>query len=74
MLYEVITRNLSGEMPSMECDHRLLAKSGRYRWFRSRGKVVERDATGAPLRHAPKSGPGLWRGERSEPAVDLVPL
>ena len=35
---------------SCECEFRLRAKAGHYVWVLSRGKVVERDAEGAPLR------------------------
>lgn len=33
-----------------ECVHRLRAADGSWRWFRTRGRVVERDESGRPLR------------------------
>lgn len=33
-----------------ESEHRLKAKSGQWKWILSRGKIVERDADGAPAR------------------------
>jgi len=33
-----------------ETEFRLRAKDGQYRWIYGRGQVVERDATGTPLR------------------------
>ncbi|MBG0776375.1 MAG: PAS domain S-box protein [Desulfovibrionaceae bacterium] len=48
-----IKRNLLDKAASgepWEFEFRALAASGRYRWCRNRGEVVERDASGAPLR------------------------
>jgi PAS domain S-box-containing protein len=42
--------HLSGITPVYESEHRVRAKSGDYRWIVARGKVVERDETGNPLR------------------------
>jgi len=39
-----------GETEAYEFEHRLRAKTGEYRWVRDVGRVVERDAEGAPLR------------------------
>lgn len=41
---------VEGTAPHYEVEQRLRAKSGEYRWVRTRGKVVERDADGAALR------------------------
>ena len=41
---------LKGETPLYETEHRLRHKDGSWRWILSRGKVVERDSTGAPVR------------------------
>ncbi len=41
---------LHGATPAYEAEYRLRCKSGQYRWISARGKVVERDANGAPLR------------------------
>lgn len=42
--------HLQGRTPVYEAEFRLLAKGGEYRWILSRGKVVERNATGTPRR------------------------
>lgn len=42
--------HVQGQTPIYEAEFRLLAKDGEYRWILSRGKVVERDATGSALR------------------------
>ncbi|MBA3849491.1 MAG: hypothetical protein C0502_05775 [Opitutus sp.] len=41
---------LEGRSPRYVCEHRLRCKDGTYRWIRDRGKVVERDPEGKPLR------------------------
>nr|WP_272881565.1 transporter substrate-binding domain-containing protein [Fundidesulfovibrio soli] len=45
-----VQRYLSGESSSYVLEHRLRCKDGRYRWILAVGKVVARDASGAPLR------------------------
>ena len=42
--------HLEGRTSAYECENRLLTKAGVYRWNLDRGKVVERDADGHPLR------------------------
>ena len=42
--------HLAGRKPSKESEARLRTKSGEYRWFLDRGKIVARDAAGQPLR------------------------
>ncbi|WP_447980137.1 PAS domain S-box protein [Candidatus Nitrospira bockiana] len=39
-----------GHTPMYQCENRLRMKTGEYRWNLDRGKVVERDAEGKPLR------------------------
>lgn len=41
---------LAGHAPLLEMEQRLRMKSGAWKWVLSRGKVVERDAEGCPLR------------------------
>ena len=47
---EVLNRHLAGETPSYEMEYRVVTKSGEIRWVLARGKVVERDNDGRPLR------------------------
>lgn len=42
--------HLANKTPAFEMEHRLRHKSGEYRWILGRGKVVQRDAAGQPLR------------------------
>ncbi|MGE0080992.1 MAG: EAL domain-containing protein [Thiohalomonadaceae bacterium] len=42
-------RNLT---PRFEIEHRMLTKTGEWRWILARGKIVERDANGNPVRVA----------------------
>ena len=48
----VMASHLNGKTPFFECEHRLRCKSGQWRWVLDRGKVVERDKRGRPLRVA----------------------
>ena len=41
---------LKGEAPVYEAEYRLRHKDGRWLWILARGKVVERDAAGVPVR------------------------
>ncbi|MCW7538752.1 PAS domain S-box protein [Aquabacterium sp. A7-Y] len=47
---ERLQAHLRGESPQYEAEFRVLTRDGRWRWVRSRGQVVERDAQGRPLR------------------------
>ncbi|MBS0169187.1 MAG: PAS domain S-box protein [Nitrospira sp.] len=49
-LAEVMQAHLDGHTPVKELELRLRHKSGEYRWYLDRGKVVARDAQGQPLR------------------------
>jgi len=42
--------HLEGKTLFYQCENRLLTKAGYWRWNLDRGKVVKRDANGAPLR------------------------
>lgn len=39
-----------GRTPAYDVEHRVRAADGEWRWIQSRGKVVEKDAAGRPLR------------------------
>lgn len=45
-----IQAHLEQHTETYEVEHRLLCRNGNYKWVCSRGKVVERDAAGQPLR------------------------
>ncbi|NOS81541.1 MAG: PAS domain S-box protein, partial [Nitrospira sp.] len=47
---EVLQEHLDGRIPVKEVEVRLRQKSGEYRWYLDRGKVVVRDKDGCPLR------------------------
>lgn len=47
---EVLQAHVDGRIPVKEVEVRLRQKSGDYRWYRDRGKVVEREQDGRPLR------------------------
>lgn len=45
-----IQRHLAGQSPLHELELRCMTKSGEWRWILTRGRVVEWDADGAPMR------------------------
>jgi two-component system, NarL family, sensor histidine kinase UhpB len=47
-----VKANLAGQTKFYENEHRILDASGKWRWVLARGKVVERDEKGNPLRQA----------------------
>jgi PAS domain S-box-containing protein len=47
---EDITKHFKGETNSYRNEHRVLCKDGTYKWILDRGKVIERDKDGNPLR------------------------
>jgi PAS domain S-box-containing protein len=49
---DAINKHLEGRSDHYECRHRLQAKSGEWRWVLARGRVVEFDVSGKPLRFA----------------------
>lgn len=50
MYQQEIQLHIDGLTPYYENVKRVLTKDGEYRWIRSKGKIIERDETGAPLR------------------------
>jgi PAS domain S-box-containing protein len=42
--------HLEGRTPVFECEYRLQTRTGEWKWVLDRGKVVQRDASGQPLR------------------------
>ena len=49
---KLLQEHITGKTEQYESEHRIRAASGEWVWVRSRGKVVERDAGGSPLRMA----------------------
>jgi PAS domain S-box-containing protein len=47
---EAWNAHLEGRTPFFEAEHRVKAKSGEWNWVMTRGKVVDRDRDGKPLR------------------------
>jgi PAS domain S-box-containing protein len=47
---EALAEHVEERTPYFQCDHRLRTKSGEWKWVRTTGKVVERDAEGRPVR------------------------
>ncbi|MDX5298232.1 MAG: diguanylate cyclase, partial [Gammaproteobacteria bacterium] len=47
---DAVQRHLNGETPHYQSEHRIRCKNGEYLWVLDRGKVVERDAEGHPIR------------------------
>ncbi|MBS0169180.1 MAG: PAS domain S-box protein [Nitrospira sp.] len=47
---EAVAAHLRGDQPTYSSEHRLRTKSGSWRWVLDSGRVVERDAQGAPIR------------------------
>ncbi|MCC6933363.1 MAG: PAS domain S-box protein [Deltaproteobacteria bacterium] len=47
---ETVQRHLRGETPFYQSEYRVLCKDGNYKWILDRGKVMEKDARGKPLR------------------------
>ncbi len=45
-----LQRYLAGETDAHDAEFRFRHKDGSYMWLRTRGKIIERDANGAPLR------------------------
>ena len=45
-----VSKHVDGFAPSYQSEHRLRTKSGRWLWVADRGKIVERDPEGHPLR------------------------
>ena|GEM_PF-1737165 len=49
-VHAALEQHLSGETPAYEAEYRMRHKDGHWVWILNRGKVVERNAVGAPLR------------------------
>ncbi|WP_296947782.1 bifunctional diguanylate cyclase/phosphodiesterase [uncultured Massilia sp.] len=49
-LHQAFERHLHGSTPDFEAEFRMRHRNGHWVWVQSRGRVVERDAAGNPLR------------------------
>ncbi|MFT6153846.1 MAG: diguanylate cyclase (GGDEF)-like protein/PAS domain S-box-containing protein [Bermanella sp.] len=49
-VYNTLEANLNGESPDYDKEFRMLHKDGHWVWIYAKGRVVERDEQGAPLR------------------------
>jgi PAS domain S-box-containing protein len=47
---EALAKHVADRTPYYQCDHRLKTNSGEWKWVRTMGTVVERDADGTPVR------------------------
>ena len=47
---QALDAHLRGETPAYETEHRVLTRSGAWKWILDRGRVAERDPYGRPLR------------------------
>jgi len=47
---QVMQKHFAGETDKFYCEYRLRTKSGEYRWYLGRGRVVGRNAAGMPIR------------------------
>ena len=67
---EVLDEHLEGRRPIFEAEYRLRAKSGEWHWILTRGRVVERDGNGKPLRAA-GTNLDITESKRAELALSL---
>ena len=51
-LLAAVEAHFRGETPAVECEFRIRHHDGRWMWLLTRGKVVDRDGLGVPLRFA----------------------
>lgn len=47
---DAMEKHMQGKTPNSEFDYRVCLPTGETKWMRGRGRVTERDASGAPLR------------------------
>jgi PAS domain S-box-containing protein len=66
--WALVRAHLEGRTDIYESEHRLRAKDGSWRWILDRGRVVERDAAGKPVR---ATGTHLDITERKEAVLAL---
>ena len=67
--YGDLNRHFSGETLIYQNEHRICCKDDKYKWILGRGKVVERTASGKPLRAI---GTHTDISDRKQAEVDLI--
>ncbi len=69
-MYANLNAHFIGESDIYQNEHRVLCKDGRYKWILDRGKVIERNKDGKPLRvigtHSNISDRKEWEMEREK--------
>lgn len=50
MVNRVLNEHLQGRIPFYSTEHRMLTKSGKWKWILDQGSVTERDESGKPIR------------------------
>jgi len=68
----VLRAHLDGRTPYYETEHRVRTKSGEWKWILDRGKVVERDSQGKPVRAAGTHSDISQRKEREAERERLI--
>ena len=71
IVQHLIKKHLNGDTPFYESEHRCRTKSGEWRWILDRGRVVEREADGTPIRMA---GSHLDIADRKLAEYELIRL
>ncbi|WRH68817.1 MAG: PAS domain-containing protein [Planktothrix sp. GU0601_MAG3] len=61
---EVLKQHLEGKTPFCQIEHRMLSRSGEWKWILNQGKVVVRDEQQQPLRMTGNCK-GYWRSPKS---------
>jgi PAS domain S-box-containing protein len=71
IVQHLIKKHLNGDTPFYESEHRCRTKSGEWRWILDRGRVVEREIDGTPIRMA---GSHLDIADRKLAEYELIRL
>ncbi|NQT50528.1 PAS domain-containing protein, partial [bacterium] len=68
---QALDAHFAGETPFYEAEYRMRAKSGAWKWILARGRVVQRDADGTPLRITGTHLDVTARKQAEEESVEL---
>ena len=66
LVMEILERHLIGNTPFYESEHRMLHKEGHWIWVLDKGKVIERDSSGKPVRACGTHLDISWKREAEE--------